>query len=227
MALESAVYINTLNSSNPLSTDTVSQADDHLRLIKQVLKSTFPNIDGPVTATPAQLNAPVPVGLIAMWSGASVPSGWALCNGANGTPDLRDRFIVGSGSSYVIGNTGGSDSVTLNETQIPSHSHAVNASGTTASGGAHTHSITDPGHSHTITAYSSAANTPQNISESYSYPSYSANYSTAAATTGISVQSAGAHTHTVSVSGTATTTGGGLSHENRPPYYALAFIMKL
>ncbi|MCB4790702.1 MAG: hypothetical protein LHV68_02330 [Elusimicrobia bacterium] len=51
----------------------------------------------------------LPAGSIIMWSGsvASIPSGWALCNGANGTPDLRDRFIVGAGSSYSVGGVGG------------------------------------------------------------------------------------------------------------------------
>jgi len=51
----------------------------------------------------------IPAGTIAIWSGsvASIPSGWYLCNGANGTPNLRDRFVVGAGSSYAVGATGG------------------------------------------------------------------------------------------------------------------------
>ncbi len=56
MPLESASYINNLDISNPAATDALAQADDHLRLIKSVLKNTFPNIDGKITATPAQLN---------------------------------------------------------------------------------------------------------------------------------------------------------------------------
>jgi hypothetical protein len=56
MALESANFINGLNASNPLSTDTVSQADDHIRLIKTTVKATFPNITGAVTKTQAQIN---------------------------------------------------------------------------------------------------------------------------------------------------------------------------
>ena len=58
------------------------------------------------------------VGMILMWSGSinTIPKGWALCNGKNGTPDLRDRFIVGAGNSYSVGNLGGSNTVTLNET---------------------------------------------------------------------------------------------------------------
>lgn len=56
MALESGTYINSLNASNPASTDGLGQADDHLRLIKSTLKATFPNITGAVTATQADLN---------------------------------------------------------------------------------------------------------------------------------------------------------------------------
>lgn len=56
MALESGTYINSLNASNPASTDGLGQADDHLRLIKSTVKSTFPNVDAAVTPTPAELN---------------------------------------------------------------------------------------------------------------------------------------------------------------------------
>ena len=57
----------------------------------------------------AALKAAVPAGLIAAWSGAAsaVPAGWALCDGANGTPDLRGRFLVGAGGDYAVGDAGG------------------------------------------------------------------------------------------------------------------------
>lgn len=104
--------------------------------------------------------AGIPVGVITMWSGsiASIPAGWALCNGAGGTPDLRDRFVVGAGTSYAPGNTGGANTVTLTESQIPSHSHT--GSGTTGSTNVdHTHSgttgATDLTHSHTGSGTSS------------------------------------------------------------------------
>ena len=53
--------------------------------------------------------AVIPTGLICLWSGAAdaLPAGWALCNGSNGTPDLRGRFLVGAGGSYAVGDTGG------------------------------------------------------------------------------------------------------------------------
>jgi len=72
----------------------------------------------------------IPIGGIIMWSGSivSIPTGWALCNGSNGTPNLQDRFIVGAGSGYAVAATGGSADATLVS---------------------HTHSINDPGHFHT------------------------------------------------------------------------------
>ncbi len=67
----------------------------------------------------------VPVGGILMWSGAttSIPAGWHLCDGTTGTPDLRDRFVVGAGRTYNPGVAGGQTSVTLGGSQIPDHKH--------------------------------------------------------------------------------------------------------
>ena len=82
--------------------------------------------------------AGVPIGGIILWSGAAsaIPAGWALCNGSNGTPDLRGRFVIGAGGSYSVGNTGGEESVTLTLNQIPAHSHSIGvASIATKSGG--------------------------------------------------------------------------------------------
>lgn len=224
MALESASYISQLNVANPLSTDTVSQADDHLRLIKSVLKNTFPNLSSPVTATAAQLNNAIPSGFIGLWSGAisAVPGGWFLCDGTNGTPNLRDRFVVGAGDSYVVGAIGGAASVTLTESQIPTHTHTVTA--TTAAAGAHNHTVTDPGHTHSYNQAGGAA--PESGTGFVGYQGYNTLTGTAttSATTGISLASAADHTHTITA--TAGNTGGGGSHENRPPYYALAYIMK-
>lgn len=218
MALESASYIAQLNSANPTSTDTVSQADDHLRLIKATLKNTFPNLDQPVTATPAQLNSPVPKGFIGLWSGtiATIPTGWALCNGSNGTPDLRSKFVMGASNSVAPGTTGGSSTVTLNTANLPAHTHDF--SGVTGSGGSHTHSVTDPGHTHTYTnvsgsgAIGTAAGFGQTTATSGS------------ATTDISIVAGGAHTH--SFSGITTSVGSGTAFSILPPYYALAYIMK-
>ena len=73
----------------------------------------------------------IPSGVILMWSGAveSIPSGWYLCNGSNGTPNLLDRFVIGAGSGYGVGATGGSkDAIAV------SHNHTY--SGTTSTQGA-------------------------------------------------------------------------------------------
>jgi len=239
MPLETASYINSLVATNPASTDTVSQADDHLRLIKKVLKDTFPNINAPVTATPEQLNSAVPKGFIGMWSGslATIPSGWGLCDGASGKPDLRDRFIVGAGSTYSVGSTGGSDTVVLSSSNLPSHSHTFSGSGTSSSAGAHTHSITDSGHNHVMHGEgATSAGFLSNNNNLYSggggstfgvTASPDTDMKTGVATTGISINSAGSHTHSITVTGVLGSTGEGSAHENRPPYYALAFIIKL
>lgn len=82
--------------------------------------------------TPTWGNAFV-TGMIMLWSGssASIPSGWLLCDGTNSTPDLRNRFVVGAGSTYAVGATGGSaDAIVVSHT--------------------HTATVTDPGHTHTV-----------------------------------------------------------------------------
>lgn len=72
-----------------------------------VVIQTYDNLYGIVNVAPAA--NPVPSGSIIMWSGsiAAIPSGYVICDGNNGTPDLRDRFVVGAGNSYAVGNTGG------------------------------------------------------------------------------------------------------------------------
>ena len=183
----------------------------------------------------------VPSGIIAVWSGSegSIPSGWYLCNGSNGTPDLRNRFIVGagSGSNYSVGNTGGSDTVTLSTSQIPSHSHTTNNHSHNASvsdpGHGHSVSVSDPGHQHNTSVTGAklfpgygGAHVP--YGGSGGYPGTHFNMSNA--NTGISANASNANTSVnVSIGNqnpTTNNTGGGGSHENRPPYYALCYIMK-
>jgi len=233
-----------------------------------------------VTAALATL---IPTGIITLWSGAvsAVPVGWALCNGSSGTPDLRNRFVVGAGSSYAVGATGGADSVTLDATMIPAHTHSITASGTTSGhsndhthsgttsavsndhthtfsgttsgqSNTHSHAVNDPGHSHggvpIIDGDVNPGVSPQRLVQNYTNSSaaytgislgnasadhnhtysgttsgISANHTHTITTGGVSSN----HTHTVTVTGTSGSVGGGLAHENRPPYYALAYIMKL
>jgi len=70
-------------------------------------------------------------GMILMWSGAAnnIPTGWKLCDGNNGTPDLRNRFLVGAGDDYAVNNKGGQNQVTLTVGELPTHSHNVDDKG--------------------------------------------------------------------------------------------------
>jgi microcystin-dependent protein len=199
--------------------------------------------------------AGIPAGVIAIWSGstASIPSGWVICDGTNSTPDLRDRFIVGAGSTYAVAATGGANTVALATANLAAHTHT----GTTASDGAHTHTVSGNtsntgdhthngstsntgSHSHNVTfnfATNDAPNVPQAIGPSpssgtnttatsntgaHSHNFTTANAGTHSHTLSGTADSAGAHTHTF----TTASTGSGTAHENRPPYYALAYIMK-
>ena len=161
----------------------------------------------------------VPPGAIIMWSGSinDIPVGWVLCDGRNGTPDLRDRFIVGAGGSYSVGSRGGSNTVTLTTSQIPSHSHGAGTLKTDTTGS----------HSHGYWTYERRATAAGLVSGYLHGTSYEETASAGAHSHTISgnTASAGAHSHTIS--GNTASTGGGQAHENRPPYYALCFIMKL
>jgi microcystin-dependent protein len=185
----------------------------------------------------------VPAGGIIMWSGAvvAIPSGWVICDGANGTPDLRNRFLVGAGDTYAVGATGGAATVTLDATQIPAHSHTADGDLTAASAGAHTHTGTTSNKSLTGSA-TYIAETWANfgvgsgiISKEGGYGNDGTPDHTDSSSTGklnidashdhtFTTASNGAHTH--DITGSTSNTGGGLAHENLPPYYALAYIMK-
>ena len=159
-------------------------------------------------------------GMIILWYGntGNIPTGFVLCDGNNNTPDLRDRFVVGAGSAYSPNNTGGSSSVTLSTAQIPSHNHTTSVSGTTS-----TKSLT--GDVRRISEGFRASGTASGVFTKVNDPN---NPITGAASNspvaGFTFDAT--HNHTFSASGTSTNTGSGDSHENRPPYYALCYIMK-
>lgn len=138
----------------------------------------------------------IPTGLISMWSGsiASIPSGWNICDGTNGTPDLRNRFIVGAGSTYSVAQTGGSANAI-----VVSHTHTA--------------SVTDPGHTHTYGGRNPNVNVAYAGVGGDPYFATTQNLTTASNTTGISVG--------------ISTEGSSGTNANLPPYYALAYIMKL
>ena len=161
----------------------------------------------------------IPVGGIIMWSGtvATIPANWALCNGSNGTPDLRDKFIIGAGSTYEPAATGGAATKTLAIENLPAHTHTW--TGTTASGGSHSHTVSDPGHSHATERFSGVSR-GQDGGAAWNYVSGQ----TAAQTTGITISSAAGHTH--DITGTNANTGSGTAISILPPYFALAYIMR-
>jgi hypothetical protein len=140
-------------------------------------------------------------GMILLWSGsiASVPSGWQLCDGTNGTPNLRDRFVVGAGSTYAVNATGGSaDAI------VVSHTHTA----TIANAGAHVH-----------WNWNGLVRTNTNT-----IGGNNDNSNTGGGNTGFeTLQEAGTHSHTATVA----SAGSSGTNANLPPYYALAYIMKL
>lgn len=156
----------------------------------------------------------IPRGIITMWSGTidAVPSGWHLCDGTNGTPDLRNRFIVGAGNSYAPGNTGGALSYTPTVT--------VNAAGTGVQAGYHTLTVGEmPSHSHTLLIYAGGASAGGRC-ESYGGRTY------IQGDTCLPTGGNQGHNHPITDNGHAHTASAS-AVDSRPPYYALAFIMKL
>ena len=135
---------------------------------------------------------PSAIGTIMMWHGATsaIPPNWALCDGQTvegiATPDLRDRFVVGAGSSYAPGDTGGAAQVTLTEDQMPAHNH-------------------------TITTGVSALTLP--YEECGIHPKLSLPF--------------WGDCPLLGTFPTSSSVGGNMPHENRPPYYSLAYIMRV
>lgn len=179
----------------------------------------------------------VPIGGVLIWSGStgSIPSGWQICDGTNGTPDLRHRFMIGSGSSYSTGNTGGDETKDLRHSHASwgntntenDHTHTLAGSGSTLTGGAHAHTYpTNTDAAYGGTAYdvvnsgalSAANNTHVHLAPSV--PAADGSHTHSITGPGDS----GAHNHSVNAP-----SGDGLSSSESilPPYYALAYIMRL
>ena len=212
---------------------------------------TFPSETGTL-ALVSQLTSSFPSGGIIMWSGAenAIPSGWVLCNGQNSTPDLRNRFVVGAGtgSNYSVGDTGGSNDATL-----VSHSHGSGNYGTNNTGG-HSHNTNNTGdHSHGSGNYGTNNTgdhthrwgTDDNIGaqggnanpDANGGQAWKANTDTAGAHShniNGNSSNAGSHSHNTnndgshshSVNGNSSNAGSSATGANRPPYYALCYIMK-
>jgi hypothetical protein len=170
----------TIANANPIILDASGRTPQQIWLLDGFsYKFILQNSDGVLIQTldniyPILQNAPasapaVPAGVILLWSGStgSVPTGFLICDGTNGTPDLRDRFIVGAGNSYAVNATGGS-------------ANAIVVS--------HTHAITDPGHNHQYNVHGEVDGGSFTMR---SNGAFSEQLSTNSKTTGISINSAG------------------------------------
>ena len=152
----------------------------------------------------------IPIGGIIMWSGTdgSVPSNWQLCDGTNGTPNLIDRFIVGRGSAYAADSTGGSaDAI------VPTHTH-------TATGGNHGHPVRySTQSSGTVTADASGGFVLDNTG-TQDFPANNAN---PGSTAGDQIGQSGS----LALTATAPAGSESVTGKNLPPYYAIAYIMRI
>lgn len=167
----------------------------------------------------ASLQGSFPIGMIVLWSGSivSIPSGWALCDGTGSTPDLRDRFVVGAGTTFNPGDTGGSDSVSL------AHTHDVGSLVNSAES-AHTHASGSLSTDTDATTPSATTTVDQDLAgATVAVASATHTHSHSHSVTGGSTGGGSSHTHTLSgASASALTTA-----DNKPLYYSLAFIMKV
>jgi hypothetical protein len=179
-----------------------------LQTASSVIVQTYDNIAGILTQIPTATPS-IPAGCILIWSGStgSIPTGFVLCDGNNGTPDLRNSFIVGAGNSYTVGQTGGSANAI-----VVSHNHTY--SGTTSG-----QSV-----SHDHTTLNPAGGTYQNVGGNFGSDWTTAAYGSTA--NGSYVTGAASVDHSHTISGTTTTSGTSGTGANLPPYYALAYIQK-
>jgi len=155
-----------------------------------------------------QISSPNYVGAVMMWRGTtySIPSGWRLCNGQYGTPDLKDKFVIGITDNYSRGSTGGTNYQRLNTYNLPRHSHGMNHAGN------HRHQygygrFYQKGDRHGISPL-------RYMNDIYGYRQEDYSQSNI-------MEYAGDHVHTISE------TGSGGSFDNRPKFYALMFIMRV
>ena len=162
-----------------------------------------------------------------MFGSASAPSGWQLCNGGSAStsalqsvvgsnvPDLRDKFIVGGGNSYSHGNNGGNANITLSTANLPSHTHG---DGTlSASNQSITGTVTKISECYNVAGGATGVFTRYNTGNSPVTGS-----SSNSPTAGFSMDAS--HSH--DVTGNTGSAGSGSSFDNRPPYYAVTFIIK-
>ena len=204
----------TIANANPIVLDAAGRVPNEIWLLTgysykfvlqnadAVLIQTLDNIYPILQNAPASAPA-VPTGGIILWSGStgSIPATWYLCDGTNGTPDLRNSFIVGAGSTYAVNATGGTaDAI------VVSHTHTATSTST----------VTDPTHTHASFKNAAPNGGGAGVCMADNASGNSPGYATTSASTGI----------TVATTTTNTTAGVSGTNANLPPYYALAYIMK-
>lgn len=148
----------------------------------------------------------VPQGSIIPWYGSpgNIPNGFALCDGKNGTPDLRDRFLVGAGNAYKLGDICGENSVKLAPTQIGNHYHAFGSYDN------------NNGWFVRLPSYATFPMPPGSGRAWWNGRNDWRGFQGPFATQSLDM-----------VTSLAISTAAQEAHENRPPYYALHYIMKL
>lgn len=154
-------------------------------------------------------------GMIMMWGGAvkDIPKGWHLCDGTAGTVNLKDRFIVGAGSTYNVGATGGKDFVSLTVAEMPEHTHTLKSC---SYNGRHWHVVYNDNGTHRR----GNSNNAYCVANGNSYKFPTEDSSSAGSPILGHTDLDGYHKHDIEL----WESGSSSSHENRPPFYALAFI---
>lgn len=174
-------------------------------------------------------NHVMPLGAVLQFAGTAPPSGWTVCNGAalnavanpqylplfnfigtqhGGTgsndfrlPDLRNRFVVGTGSDYGLADTGGAKEIALTVNEMPIHDHPIDGVGD---------------HQHTATLFGAGDDTGANYDAFGALQNGAQNMPQRSANT----NNAGGHNHTIH------SVGGGQPFDNRPPFYAITYIIR-
>jgi hypothetical protein len=201
------------------SNSTSPPADYGLYVAENASSSGNIAIAGNLNAASIDGPGMVPIGAIIMWAGGTLPSGFVLCDGNNGTPNLSGKFIMSHGSTYTAGNGAALDAVKLVDSNIPEHDHSIVGTFNTN---------TEPDHRHIE---------GQNAEDGFGTgPSVGTSGDRNTGSDDVTLvryrtSTEPDHKHSVTISGLTsnfgTTAAAIQTIDNRPVYYALAFIMRI
>ena len=192
-------FVSSTSGNNPVRVDTALNYNPSTDTL------TAGNFVGDISQTTGGFLT----GMIMMWGGTTAPTGWQLCNGdpastsalqtllgETNVPDLRDRFVIGAGNSYARHAKGGESTVELQTTHLPSHRHFAFRSGN--------HGSARTGSNLSANRTAASGSGASNLYEGYNIT----------------------HSGSDADVGRTSPTGSGTAHENKPPYYALTYIIK-